>query len=320
MNSTVKKVSICNVLCLLVLTLCMLTVGAFAEDDSGEKTSVLEARNCLNSYIQNNYPEIEIDSKEYIDFLSDQLVFDKDINLLNQDNYQEMMAYASLYVINPDSYANKKARNKIEGKEIWSAYALVDEQEKAASDELSDTLATKQSFSSSKAISYAKKHARNPNTPAYPAYGSDCTNFVSQCIKAGGKSFTYAPSYKTKPDKYGTTKYWYSYHYTSSNPYHRYKQSTAFMRVSDFYTYWKNKGANIISCKNRTTLQDKAKLGDVVQLAKKNSSGKTVYYHTIIITGGKKGDWKYSARSNSAVDASISKIASTNTFRIIRIK
>lgn len=103
MNSTVKKVSICNVLCLLVLTLCMLTVGAFAEDDSGEKTSVLEARNCLNSYIQNNYPEIEIDSKEYIDFLSDQLVFDKDINLLNQDNYQEMMAYASLYVINPDS-------------------------------------------------------------------------------------------------------------------------------------------------------------------------------------------------------------------------
>ena len=65
---------------------------------------------------------------------------------------------------------------------------------------------------------------------------------------------------------------------------------------------------------------DKAKLGDVVQLAKKNSSGKIAYYHTIIITGGKKGDWKYSARSNSAVDASISKIAATNTFRIIRIK
>ena len=188
MNSTVKKVSICNVLCLLVVTLCMLTVGAFAEDDSGETTSVLEARNCLNSYIQNNYPEIEIDSKAYIDFLSDQLVFDKDINLLNQDNYQEMMAYASLYVINPDFYANKKARKKIEGKEIWATYALIDEQEKAESEKLSDTLATKQSFSSSKAISYAKKHARNPNTPAYPTYGSDCTNFVSQCIKAGGKS------------------------------------------------------------------------------------------------------------------------------------
>lgn len=164
----------------------MLTVGAFAEDDSGETTSVLGARNCLNSYIQNNYPEIEIDSKEYIDFLSDQLVFDKDINLLNQDNYQEMMAYASLYVINPDSYANKKARSKIEGKEIWSTYALIDEQEKAASDKLSDTLATKQSFSSSKAISYAKKHARNPNTPAYPAYGSDCTNFVSHALRLEG--------------------------------------------------------------------------------------------------------------------------------------
>jgi hypothetical protein len=36
------------------------------------------------------------------------------------------------------------------------------------------------------AISYAKKHAHNPN-PQYPYYdGWDCTNFVSQCIYAGG--------------------------------------------------------------------------------------------------------------------------------------
>ena len=36
---------------------------------------------------------------------------------------------------------------------------MIDDREKAESDNLSDTLATNQSFSSSKAISYAKKHA-----------------------------------------------------------------------------------------------------------------------------------------------------------------
>lgn len=196
----------------------------------------------------------------------------------------------------------------------------MEKQEIAEADGIEDRSASSTGISTSKSVSYAKKHALNPNTPTYPAFGSDCTNFVSQCIKAGGKKFTYAPSYKKKPAKYETTKYWYSYHYTSVSPYHRYKQSTSFIRVSDFYTYWKNKGAKVISCKNRSTLQDKAKLGDVVQLSKKNSSGKNVYYHTIIITDGKKGNWKYCGRTNNVKDAPISKIASTNSFRIIRIK
>ncbi|MBC7958222.1 MAG: amidase domain-containing protein [Vallitaleaceae bacterium] len=36
------------------------------------------------------------------------------------------------------------------------------------------------------AVQYAKKYAMVPN-PAYPYYhGDDCTNFVSQCLQAGG--------------------------------------------------------------------------------------------------------------------------------------
>ena len=319
MKKSKRKQIISVLLCVGTLFLSA-TVVSLANDNSTDTTSVLEARNCLNTYIKKNYPKIKIDSQEYIEFLSEQLILDKDESLLKQEKYQEMMAYASLYVINPDDFINSENRNENGKRKVWSAYSAIEKQENAEIDEVEDSSASSTGLSTSKSISYARKYALNPNTPAYPSLSSDCTNFVSQCIKAGGKKFTYAPSYKTKPERYETTKYCYSYHYTSTNPYHRYKQSTSFIRVSDFYTYWKNKGATVISCKNRSTLQDKAKLGDVVQLSKKNSSGKMAYYHTIIITGGKKGDWKYSGRTNNVKDASVSKIASTNSFRIIRIK
>ena len=42
-------------------------------------------------------------------------------------------------------------------------------------------------FNVSKAVEYAKKHATSPNETDYRYFdGADCTNFVSQCIKAGG--------------------------------------------------------------------------------------------------------------------------------------
>lgn len=41
-------------------------------------------------------------------------------------------------------------------------------------------------YKRSEAVRYAKKHGMVPN-PNYPYYqGDDCTNFVSQCLQAGG--------------------------------------------------------------------------------------------------------------------------------------
>ena len=52
-------------------------------------------------------------------------------------------------------------------------------------------------YSISKAIKYAHNYAKNPNQD-YPYLGnnSDCTNFVSQCVKAGGKEMKFAPGYE----------------------------------------------------------------------------------------------------------------------------
>ncbi|MEU1663775.1 amidase domain-containing protein [Streptomyces sparsogenes] len=41
-------------------------------------------------------------------------------------------------------------------------------------------------YSGSGAAAYADKYALSPNTPAYPVFGADCTNFVSQAVHVGG--------------------------------------------------------------------------------------------------------------------------------------
>ena len=135
-------------------------------------------------------------------------------------------------------------------------------------------------------------------------------------MNAGGKAFHYHPNYKNLNAVYSTTSYWYSYHYLSWQPVHQYKESTSFIRVNEFYTYWKNHGASIIECANTSTLQNKVKVGDIVQL--RNASG--AWYHSVIITSGSNGNFKYSGHSYNRQNESVYKLSSGNYFRIIRIK
>ena len=54
------------------------------------------------------------------------------------------------------------------------------------------------SYSREKAINYARKYALKPN-PNYKYFtvhgtiGGDCTNFISQCLRAGGAPFSFNP-------------------------------------------------------------------------------------------------------------------------------
>lgn len=307
--------------------------------------TIQEAKNALDDYIRENHPDIHIGSIEYRDFLVEQLVSEHDKRLTKEPNYYEYIIYAARFIsqLNNDHTGIVIKTNLSAGVEVSLSKALLDKtvsetitdfekenksiEEKASFKEYTSSKsildfdenavqAATKGYSPNAAANYGYDYGKSYNRPTYPDYtlSGDCTNFVSQCVKRGGKSFNYAPGYKDKPAKYGTTKYWYSYHYTSTNPVHRYKQSTSFMRVSDFYTYWKNHGATIISCKNKNELQSKAKKGDIVQL--KNNS----WYHSIIISRGSKGAWKYAAHDNDHKAAKISSISNKNSFRIIRIK
>ena len=52
-------------------------------------------------------------------------------------------------------------------------------------------------YSREKAVAYAHKWAygRNPRYLNYDNLGGDCTNFISQCIHAGGARMNYTPTY-----------------------------------------------------------------------------------------------------------------------------
>jgi len=52
-------------------------------------------------------------------------------------------------------------------------------------------------YSRNKAVAYAHKwaFARNPRYQNYDDMGGDCTNFVSQCLHAGGARMNYTPVY-----------------------------------------------------------------------------------------------------------------------------
>ena len=183
-------------------------------------------------------------------------------------------------------------------------------------------------YSVNKAIQYALDWASNTEylrNPKYDDYsdedgeGGDCTNFVSQCIHEGGKPMDKPKSHPSSRH-WKTTKYWFA-KMPPRRPYYFYSTSTSWTVVDDLFSYFKNKGgAKIIDGKKgkgikRKTLQRKGKLGDIVQL---KANG--IWYHSIILTGGKRKKWRYSAHTTDRRNVKVSSIGDYNRFRIIRIR
>ena len=176
-------------------------------------------------------------------------------------------------------------------------------------------------YSPSKAANYAYKWGMkfNPQYANHTGQG-DCTNFVSQCVHAGGKSMKKPLFLFYRRRISRTTSYWYSikrqeYHGNYGPPTY-WKESSSWTAVKDFYTYWKKHGAKIIFCSSKKILQRKAKKGDVVQLRERKNG----WHHSIIISRGSKGNWKYAGHSKRRRAKSLNSIKGENGYRIIRIK
>lgn len=325
-----------SILLVSTLVLCFSITSVFAADNStvtdneGKTLEVLEDE--LNDYILEKHPDIVIGSAEYVDFLTCQLMFETDKDLMKKQNYDDLMFFAGKFLEcanNPavsqevklnDGTVVIKLKNDLKQKKVSNLKAEIQLKNKLEENDVA-TLTDKPAVSplaatsfSSKAVEYAHDYANSYNTPAYEKFSSDCTNFVSQCVVAGGKSMNAPSNYKTLGSMYKTTSYWYSKHWTEVSPYHRYGISSSFANVGDFYNYWKTRGALVETGLTKSELQSKAKLGDIVQL--KNSSGS--WFHSIIITGGSKGAWKYCGHSDPRNDAPISGISTAVEYRILR--
>ncbi|MDP4153056.1 MAG: amidase domain-containing protein [Bacillota bacterium] len=111
-----------------------------------------------------------------------------------------------------------------------------------------------------KAVEYAHNWAfsRNPNYFSFTGIGGDCTNFISQCIHAGGAPMNYAPTYG-----------WY---YIS--PTNRAPAWTGVQFLYNFLTRTSGRGPF-----GKGVPIDKIEIGDIIQL----SFDGVTYEHSLLV-------------------------------------
>ena len=112
-----------------------------------------------------------------------------------------------------------------------------------------------------RAILYAKTwwNKRNPNYYNFDNLGGDCTNFVSQCLHAGGISMNYS---------------YLGWYYNSPN-----SRSPAWTGVEEFFNFAVNNKSDI-GVKVKLCDIYEVKVGDIVQFQTLN---KNRYHHTALI-------------------------------------
>ena len=311
----------------LTLVISMSSMGAYATSNSQAEPTIEFIEKELENYLNEHRPEIEVGSEAYIEYLFGLLTFEDDPIIAENEYYEDIKIYASEYLsqLNNSDAINMKSNGDaviIELKNGLKEKTIGDIINEAKAEDImvsqisviaEPDYSTQATYSDSAAVAYAKKYGTSRNAQ-YNKYSSDCTNFVSQCVKAGGKSMTKPSSIPTGVKS--TTSYWYSVRYLDGNNemHYKWKESSSFIRVADFYTYWKNKGITTASYSTKTKLQNGAAIGDVVQL--KNGDGK--WYHSIIITGGTKGARKFSAHSTNYVDRNVSAISGAVSYRALK--
>lgn len=190
---------------------------------------------------------------------------------------------------------------------------------------MSSSMSAQAAYSRTRAAEYAKKYATNYNS-AFDSFKYDCTNFVSQCVNAGGIPMKSLPSKKINYSDLGdvvkTKDYWSSekWHIKESFLGVTIREKTDFVTTSTwsvvakntsdsfwgFYNYMNKNGA---SCKefSVTTTNELNKfiascnVGDVLQKRENDSSNKS---HSVIVTSktydskNKRYDMKIAYHSN----------------------
>lgn len=181
-------------------------------------------------------------------------------------------------------------------------------------------------YSSTDAINYAKKYAKNYNKN-YPSYESDCTNYVSQCLVAGGMKVKKLPwddvNVINVGRPYKTKTYWSCVYYkndlfgvTLNSGWTPTTTWTVVDKENDAKYYGlqdhlsNNKGKVITDYKctdaNLDKLVSKAKIGDIVQYRKADSNRCTHSYivaekhkNKLLINDGYPNDIYFCAHTNT---------------------
>ena len=177
----------------MIFNVCIIT--SFAEDKSSttgsDTATVKETETALLNYLNSKEEKIQIGTPEYTEYLVKLLTFENDESLKALPQYENIKIYASEYLTqidNPNATVSKDGRMQLNKAEEAKTIAETMEAMAETSVELPSAEANA-AYSDSKAVAYARKWAHSYN-PLYNSHAikGDCTNFVSQCVIAGGKS------------------------------------------------------------------------------------------------------------------------------------
>lgn len=184
-----------------------------------------------------------------------------------------------------------------------------------------------------RAVSYAKRYNGAGNSPYgknnyntdYMKLDSDCTNFVSQCLLAGGYKMhgSYTMKKPTKSEK--TVKEWYHYKVKKDKGGYTYRYTTSWVCVQEYYNvrpldlglyHYIRKNVKTANIHKKVKFNAKKWLkeynlmiGDIVQMDK-NGDGK--YDHSIIITEITGNNIYYCGHTNNRYNASLNELAAEN--------
>lgn len=300
---------------LSVVMLLSMSMTAFAAERNNtsaySEISLGEIQEMLVSYLDDAGLPFEPGTTDYYEYIVEQLLDHTDTNLRGNENYDLIHAYMAEYKVNYEDYLLCQALLTDE----YEADLVIDDitrsndcisadgdtgmvQFSVTESFLSKTIAdiieentnrynavpnnTRSSklsgYSASDAANYAVKWGEDHNSvyPNYSLSGGDCTNFVSQCIYAGGLAMNGSSASVGTVD---STSKWYCIYIKSTLGVRKYAITTSWIRVSDFNTYL----GSLVSKSTKTTLStliSSCSAGDVVQLADKTTG---TPYHSIII-------------------------------------
>lgn len=319
-----------SIICLL--SLFSTNVFAKSKEPSVSDVTLGQIQDWFVDYVKDNGLQLMVGTREYYDYIAEQLLEHSDKNLLEVSNYDLIHAYMVEYKVTYDDYLyleeilsgnsdsiidfdsllrsnscigyekNGKTvsfniSSKFLSMTIGDIIAQNEREAIAANSEAKACSASLSGYSGSQAASYAIQYASGHNS-AFPHYSADCTNFVSQCLYAGGIAMDGSQS---SAGTYETTSDWYCIYTNSFLGIRKYAVTTSWMRVADFKTFM----SSLVSTYTKTTLSSlvsSCAVGDIVQLADKTTG---TPYHSIIISGKDQSTAYFCGHTNSRNNANV---------------
>lgn len=321
-----KKKSLLSLILALCLCLALAVPALAAENESSDQIRMIDVENDLRQYLEVYKPDMVFGSQEFIEYAVGVFVYDEDSLLATLDNYGDIVFYLGEYL-----YQLDQAQTALSGISAYSqdstfelseqykqqtlaeikAEVAAEEKMNAESSANQEGIALYYSYNPSAAAAYAIKYG-NRLSEDYPHHDADCTNFVSQAVHAGGIAMNIMPSHTNGITK--TTQYWYCL--KPSIPVNPWHESSSWVNVNDFYDYVTDvlHVAHYDELSSVAEVQQQANIGDVVQLG---ASGRH-YSHSIFISGGSRGNYRYSAHTDNYSNRLLSLVSSKDRqFRII---